>query len=155
MVVFIAMLSKRGLRFSNISFQSFVLKTLERIVDLVARGSKSPAINNAQCRSRSKSEQSALSNTLFIANTSPQPLFFILKTINNVCFNSIERALNKSNQPIAKWIMSVLNINLIIAKIGNYEAIRWQIRGTPVPPSFCILQESIAVDLVETRIKQD
>lgn len=125
-----------------ISLSSFMLKTMERVLDIFIRGHFREEIISASQHAyiKGKSTETALHEVVRTIETTNEHSQFTLAAFldiegafNNVKAEAIMRALEKIgvNSSVRKWIALMLGTRIIHSKVGTNSLTRYATRGTP------------------------
>ena len=125
-----------------ISLSSFLLKVLERILDIYLRSKFNNVLISGQQHAylKGKSVETALHEIVEIAERSIHHKQYSLAAFldiegafNNVTTDAIERSLNAlgAEASIILWVVNLLNSRSVVSTIGNYTSNFFVNRGTP------------------------
>jgi ribonuclease HI len=144
-VVFIPKIGRRGHEspkdFRPLSLTSFVLKTLERLMDIFIRGQAELNLCRAQhAYLKGKSTETALHEvvrtieyTLNYKQYTMATFLDIEGAFNNVSIEAIAKALDRFNTKtiVKQWILSMLRTRTITSSMGHANISKQINRGTP------------------------
>ena len=148
-----------------ISLTSFLLKTLERLIDLKIRGStgfnRLCKAQHAYCKGRSVESAlhevvNTVEKTLQIKEYTMATFMDIEGAFNNLECKSIQRALEKFNveTAISRWINQMLRSRMIESTWGEATGRKNVSRGTPQGGVLSPLLWIICLDELLTELKQ-